>query len=227
MDLIPVVYILHSGQLYGIERMTINTAKGLSHEYLSIILTPKGSVLQVAVEQGITTKCFGNYWDLMRYISFYLWWHQKLVFATTSVSQSILVMLCNLLFRRQIIQLHMVHGGSEEHLSYARKSLLNNLPIKLIAVSNYVRERLETYQVKPQKIKVIENFLLTSEIENGISGFQFNADDKTDLAHCLLKLQQISPELLNTVVRNAQKTLESNYSEPKGINAYRQLLNFS
>lgn len=350
MDKIPFIYILYSGNLYGTERMTINTAKGLCHEHSSIILTPEGLVLAEATSHEITTKYFTNDWDLIRYLKSYLVQHQKLVFVTTSVSQSIFIMVCNLFYRRQIIHLHMVHGGTEENLSYARKSLLNNLPVKLIAVSNYVRERLEVHGVNPKKIKVIENFLLASEIEkmpkrrpfnkpgitqvivvsrldpikridllfdaldsfpqldslqfcifgfgrdmeklkirarakypqvklkgfskeifkamansdlllhlcpvepfglaileamavglpvlipdqggtktlvkNGISGFQFHANEQQDLARCLLKLQQTSPEVLNFVIKNAKKTLESQYSELRGINAYRQLINF-
>jgi glycosyltransferase involved in cell wall biosynthesis len=350
MDKIPFIYVLYSGNLYGTERMTINIAKGLGHEHSSIILTPEGLVLAEATSHEITTKCFANDWDLICYLESYLVQHQKLVFATASVSQSIFIMLCNLFYRRQIIHLHIVHGGTQENLSYARKSLLNNLPVKLIAVSNYVRERLEIHGVNAKKIKVIENFLLTSEIEkmpkrppfnkpgitqvivvsrldpikridllfdtldsfpeldslqfrifgfgrdteklkirarakypqvklkgfskqifkamansdlllhlcpvepfglaileamavglpvlvpdqggtktlveNGISGFQFRANDQQDLARCLLKLQQTSPELLNFVVKNARKNLESQYSELKGINAYRLLIDF-
>lgn len=351
MDKIPFIHILYSSQLYGTERMTINIAKGLSHEHLSTILTPDGSVLAEAAHRSIATKCFDNNWDLVSRIKFYLVRHQKLVFVTTSVSQSILIMLCNLFYRRQVVHLHMVHGGTEEYLSYGRKSLLNNLPVKLIAVSDYVRERLESHGVNPKKIQVIENFLLTSEIEkipkrqpfcaaginrvivvsrldpikkvdllfdtldsfpelsdlafcvfgfgkdmeklkakaqtsypqvilkgfsknvfktmansdlllhlcpvepfglaileaiaiglpvlvpnqggtkilieDNISGFHFNANDKQDLGLSLLKLQQTSPKILNSVVKNAQANLIDRYSEIKGINSYRRLIKFN
>jgi glycosyltransferase involved in cell wall biosynthesis len=350
MEQIPFVHVLYSGKLYGTERMTINIAKGLCDEHSSIILAPGGLVLAEATIHDITAKCFGNNWDLVHYLKSYLFQYQKLIFVTTSVSQSILVLLCNLIYRRQIIHLHIVHGGTEEKLSYARKSLLNSLPVQLIAVSDYVRERLEVHGVNPTKIKVIENFLLTSEVEkipkrqpfnqpgitqiiivsrldpikridllfdtldscpeldslkfrifglgrdmeqlqikakakypqvilkgfskeifqamansdlllhlcpvepfglaileamavglpvlvpnqggtktlvqNDISGFQFKANDPQDLAQCLLKLQHTSPKLLNYVVKNAQKNLKSEYSELKGINAYRELLTF-
>ncbi len=349
MKQIPVFYVLYSGQLYGTERMAINTVKSLGQEHSSLILTPPGLILTETADYGIATKCFENNWDLVRYLKSYLVQHQKLVFVTTSVSQSLLITLCNFFYRREIIHLHMVHGGTDEQLSYARKSLLNNLPVRLIAVSNYVRERLEAHGVNPQKIKVIENFLLSSEIErmpkrqpfikpgithvivvsrldpikridllfetlesfpqldglkfcifgfgrdmnklkrkarerypqvklkgfspdifkvmansdlllhlcpvepfglvileamavglpvlvpdqggtknlveNGISGFQFNANDKKDLALCLLNLRQTSPELLNYTIDNARKKLKSQFSERKGIEAYRQLIN--
>ena len=351
MNQIPFIYVLYSGKLYGTERMTIKTVKAMSNKGLSVILTPPGPILKEAAQHSIATKCFGNSWDLMHCFKSYLAEHQKLVFVTTSISQSISIVLCNFFYRRQIVHLHIVHGGTEEHLSYARKSLLNNLPVKLIAVSNYVRERLEAYRVHPHKIKVIDNFLLKSEIEiipkrrpfkepgidrvvivsrldpikridllfdaldsfpelnnlefrifgfgkdmdkfktkvskkytqvilsgfsekiwqamadcdlflhlcpvepfglaileamavglpvlvpdrggtktlvtNGVSGFHFNANDKIDLAFRLLKLQHASPELLNGVVGNARQNLLSQYSEEKGIAAYRQLFNSS
>jgi len=351
MDLVPCIYVLYSGKLYGTERMTIKTAQGTSHKFLSIILTPPGLILAAASDLDTTTQCFGNDWDLFRYFKSHLAQHQKLVFVTTTVSQSFLILLCNFFYRRQIVHLHMVHGGTEEHLSYGRKLLLNYLPVKLIAVSNYVRERLEAHQVRSCQIKVVENFLLESEIEtipkrqlfqksgitqviivsrldpikridllfdtldsfpelsnlefnifgfgidmerlktkaeekyntvslngfsdeiwqamansdlllhlcpvepfglavleamaiglpvlvpnkggtktlvtNGVSGFHFNADDKNDLALCLLKLQHASPELLNSVVRNARKNLFERYSEEKGITAYLRLFDSS
>jgi len=351
MNRIPFIYILYSGQLYGTERMAINTAKGLCREHLSIILTPGGLILNEAACYGITTKCFRNQRDLANYLKSYLAKYQKLVFVTTSVSQSILILLCNLFYRRQIVHLHIVHGGTEEHLSYGRKSLLNNLPVSSIAVSNYVRERLEANGVRLQKIKVIENFLLESEIEkiqkrkpfqeagivrvivvsrldpvkrldlifdaldfssqldglefrifgfgsdmeklkrkasesypqviikgfsnevfkamansdlllhlcpvepfglaileamavglpvlvpdrggakalvqHGVSGFKFKANNEKDLALCLLKLRHASPELLNYIVKNAQKTLKNKFSERQGIDAYLKLINSS
>ena len=353
MDLIPCIYVLYSGKLYGTERMTIKTATGMSNKFLSIILSPSGLIFAQARDCGITSKCFNNYWDLICLIKSYLVQHQKLILVTTSVPQSFLVMLCNLFYHRQIAHLHIVHGGTREYLSYGRKSFLNYFPVKLIAVSNYVRERLEAHQVRPCQIKVIENFLLQSEIdtipkrqafqqsgitqviivsrldpikridllfdtldsfpelnslkfnifgfgtdmarlkakakvrkkeqtvvfngfsaqiwqemansdlllhlcpiepfglaileamaiglpvlvpdqggakilvEDGVSGFQFNADNKTDLAHCLLQLQQTSPELLNYVTNNARSLLAEKYSEARAIKAYLKLFNFS
>ena len=351
MDLVPCIYVLYSGKLYGTEKMTIKTALGTSHKFLSIILTPPGLVLAAASDRDTIAKCFNNDWDLFCSLKSYLVQHQKLVFVTTTVYQSFLILLCNLFYRRQIVHLHIVHGGTEEHLSYGRKSLLNYLPVKLIAVSNYVRERLEVHKVRPCQIKVVENFLLESEIEtipkrqlfqrwgitqviivsrldpikridllfdtldsfpelnslefnifgfgvdmerlkikvqekydrvslngfsdkiwqamansdlllhlcpvepfglaileamaiglpvlapntgstktlvtDGVSGFHFNADDKTDLALSLSKLQQASPKLLNSIVYNARQSILRQYSEAKGIAAYLELFDSS
>lgn len=351
MDLIPVIHVLHSGKLYGTERMTIKIARSLSNKYSSVILTPSGLVLVEAEKHSITTKCFQNGWGLVHYLKLFLVKYSKIVFVTTSVSQSVLIIILNIFYRRHIVHLHMVHGGIEERISYGKKSWLNYLPVELIAVSNYVSERLKIHGVYSHKIKVIDNFLLKSEIEqipkrksfkrsgirqiilvsrldpikkidllfdaldfspklnnlefhifglgtdmeklktrakekhpqillkgfsqeiwqvmanydlllhlcpvepfglaileamaiglpvlipnqggtkdlveHNISGFQFNANDKTDLARCLIGLQQTSPELLNSVVENAYQTIASQYSEEQGIAAYCQLFDSS
>ncbi len=348
MNQIPFIYILHSGQLYGTERMAMITVKGIEDDFQSILLAPPGQLLAEAKCQGITTDCFQNKWDLVHQLKFYLIQHQKIVFVTTSISQSILILLWNLFFRRQIIHLHIVHGGTDEQLSYARKSLLNDLPVKLIAVSEFVRDRLQFHRVRTQQIQVINNFLLNAQIEkipkrppftrsgikriiivsrldpikrvdllfdaldsfpelkelefyifglgtdmeklkkratkshaqvvlagffdrvwemmasadlllhlcpvepfgmvileamavgipvlvpdrggtqlivqHGISGFQFKANDKQDLAFWLIKLRQASAELLNYVVDNAHKTLKRGFTEQKGISAYRSII---
>ena len=162
---IPLICVLHSGQLYGTERMTINLARSLlSHEYFSIIIATGQSVIAEATRYNITAYFIRHICDLVCCFNDYLVKYPKLVFVTTSISQSILIMLCNLFYHRQIVHLHIVHGGAEEYLSYARKSLLNYLPVKLIAVSDFVRDRLLVHGVKPDKIKVIENFLITSQI---------------------------------------------------------------
>ena len=165
LPLIPWIYVLHSGQLYGTERMAIITLQGISLEFKPILLAPPGPMLGEAKERGIAIECFENTWDLVHLLEFYLVRHQKVVFVTTSVSHSILIILWNLFYHRQIVHLHMVHGGTDERLSYARKSLLNYLPVKFVAVSEFVSDRLKAHGVRTQQIRVIENFLLNSQIE--------------------------------------------------------------
>lgn len=162
---IPFIYILHSGQLYGTERMAMVTIRGISSEFQSILLAPPGPILAEAENRGLVTKCFRNKWDLLCWLKSYLVQYHQLVFVTTGVFQSILILVGNFFYRRQIVHLHIVHGGTDERLSYARKSWLNYLPVQLIAVSDFVRDRLLVYGVRPQQIKTIENFLLNSQIE--------------------------------------------------------------
>ena len=53
----------------------------------------------------------------------------------------------------------MVHGGGEDRFSYAKKHHLNERKVALVAVSDYVRERLLEFGVAPRKVIVIDNFL--------------------------------------------------------------------
>ena len=68
----------------------------------------------------------------------------------------------NALLRRRIAHLHLVHGGTDERLSYGRKRLLNRARIKLVAVSDFVKTRLLAHGVAPGRVRVIENFLPVS-----------------------------------------------------------------
>ena len=146
MDKIPVIHILHSGKLYGTERMTIKIARSLSNKYSSVILTPSGLVLVEAAKHSITTKCFQNNLDLVHYLKFYFEKYRKIVFVTNSISQSTLILILNTFYCRHLVHLHIVHGGTEEKLSYGKKSWLNRLPVNIIAVSNYVSERLKIHE---------------------------------------------------------------------------------
>jgi hypothetical protein len=42
----PLVFVLHSSNLYGTERMSLATAKGLSDEFEAIFLGPPGPALE-------------------------------------------------------------------------------------------------------------------------------------------------------------------------------------
>jgi glycosyltransferase involved in cell wall biosynthesis len=53
----------------------------------------------------------------------------------------------------------MVHGGTDERLSYGRKPLLARLPLRFVAVSDFVRQRLVAHGVPAERIEVIHNFL--------------------------------------------------------------------
>ncbi len=145
--------------------MAMVTIRGISSEFQSILWAPPGPILAEAEYQGIAIISLRNKWDLVRWLKSYLVQYQKLVFITTGVFQSILILVGNFFYRRQIVHLLVVHGGTDERLSYARKSWLNYLPVQLIAVSEFVRDRLQVHGVRPQQIKTIENFLLNSQIE--------------------------------------------------------------
>ena len=55
---IPLIYALHSGNLYGTERMALATAEILADEFDCIIVAPPGPALQLAAQKGLGTRAF-------------------------------------------------------------------------------------------------------------------------------------------------------------------------
>jgi glycosyltransferase involved in cell wall biosynthesis len=82
------------------------------------------------------------------------------VLLATGVGQSLVAGLVRWLARGRGPHLHMVHGGTDEALSYGRKRWLNWLDVRFVAVSAFVRERLLAHGVPSDRIAVVHNFVL-------------------------------------------------------------------
>lgn len=160
------LYALHSGNLYGTERMALTTLEGLSDSFDAVLFAPPGPVLEYAARQGITTVPFVNGLQFALRIMPFIARDRYIAFAATGVIHSMVFLAWNMLFRRRAIHLHLVHGGTDERDSYGRKKLLNRWPVTLVAVSNFVRERLIANGVESEKIVVVENFLPEKQIDS-------------------------------------------------------------
>jgi hypothetical protein len=55
-----LLYALHSGNLYGTERMALATLEGLLDEFDPIVFAPPGAALQEAQRRGIPGFAFRN-----------------------------------------------------------------------------------------------------------------------------------------------------------------------
>ncbi|MCX7099603.1 MAG: glycosyltransferase family 4 protein [Methylococcales bacterium] len=161
-----LLYILHSGNLYGTERMALVTLDGLRDELVPLLLAPPGPVHQAARDLGIETHEFHGSKDLFLQLPALLNKTKHIAVCATGVSHSLMFIVLNFWFRLKNVHLHLVHGGTDEHLSYGRKKRLNYLPIVLVAVSGFVRERLLAHGVRDQQIRVLENFLPDQQIAN-------------------------------------------------------------
>jgi glycosyltransferase involved in cell wall biosynthesis len=161
-----LLYTLHSGNLYGTERMALVTLEGLRAEFRPVLFAPEGPALEEARRLGIEAEPFEGAWGLARALWPYLRQADRVAFAATGVAHSLLFIALNTLWRRQAVHLHLVHGGTDERLSYGRKPLLNHWRITLVAVSGFVRERLLAHGAKPESIAVCENFLPDRQIDN-------------------------------------------------------------
>ncbi len=159
----PLLYVLHSGNLYGTERMALATVRHLLDDMAPTIAAPAGPALMAAEAQGLTTRAFSGSRSLMPIIRAFLKHHRgqdsRRAFVATGVSHSLLFWALSRFSFARRAHLHLVHGGTDERLSYGRKRLLNRLGVRFIAVSEYVRERLLAHGVRADRIEVIENFL--------------------------------------------------------------------
>lgn len=161
---IPLVYSLHSGNLYGTERMALCTASGLLDDFNPIIMAPPGPALEEASRRNFEAISFRGAWEFALALRGILARGSRFAFLATGVMHSSVCLAWNRLYRRRIAHLHLVHGGASEELSYGRKRKLNGAPVQFVAVSSYVRERLLAHRVNASQIDVIENFIPEGEL---------------------------------------------------------------
>ena len=171
-----LLYLLHSGNLYGTERMALVTLDGLRDTLEPLLFAPSGPVHHAAQQLGIESYQFKNSLDLFKQMPAFLHGTKKIAVCATGVSHSLIFIILNCWFRLKNVHLHLVHGGTDERLSYGRKKLLNYFPVLFVAVSNYVQQRLLVHGVRSQQIKVLENFLPNQQIANAPNRPPFQAD---------------------------------------------------
>ena len=155
----PVLYVLHSGGLFGTERMAIATLAHLGAGRDSLLLAPPGAAVEHARALGLRAEVFGGTRQLLQRMAAFLRHRREAALLATGVSHSLAGILLAALFGVRLRHLHVVHGGTDERLSYGRKKLLKSFAVKFVAVSQFVRERLLAHDVPAQRICVVENFL--------------------------------------------------------------------
>jgi succinoglycan biosynthesis transport protein ExoP len=159
------LYALHSGNLYGTERMALYTLDALRDAFTPVLLAPPGQALVEAEKMGMQVFHFNGTWKFARRIRHQLSDRRRIAFAATGVTHSLAFNFWNCFYRRRAVHLHLVHGGTDERESYGRKKWLNRLPVTFVAVSEYVRGRLIANGVNPAKIVVVGNFLPEGRIQ--------------------------------------------------------------
>jgi glycosyltransferase involved in cell wall biosynthesis len=149
--------------------MALATLEALG-EYEDRILfapDPKGpeSVAEAARAAGITAvRYVTTRLDFTRAVLPFLVRYRTVDLIGTSVAQNYICWaLAKLLFVR-LRQLHVIHGGTEDEHAYGRKHHLNRIPVRVVAVSDFVRERLVAHGVNREAISVIDNFLTENEL---------------------------------------------------------------
>jgi glycosyltransferase involved in cell wall biosynthesis len=155
----PLIYALHSGEMYGTEKMALATAQALKENYEPIFFAPSGKALDAAKNLGFAAYEFKSPVEFLFKIRHFIADNPSLTFIATGLVHSFACLWWSKIYRKKISHLHVIHGGAEENLSYGRKKLLNRTNVVFVAVSKYVKERLIVNGVNEEKIRVIENFL--------------------------------------------------------------------
>jgi glycosyltransferase involved in cell wall biosynthesis len=162
--MIPLLYALHSGNLYGTERMALATAQALGPQFHVVIIAPDGPVHAEARRLGYATIVYRSPLQLLFAIRPYYAAHRKVLSINTRVLQSLVAAVWERVYFRKPANLQVVHGGADETLSYGRKKLLRYFGVKQVAVSRFVMDRLVANGSDPRTIRVIENFLTADRI---------------------------------------------------------------
>jgi hypothetical protein len=133
----PLIYVLHSGNLYGTEQMALATLDGLRAEYSPLLFAPDGPVHGAAASMNIPATRFASPSGLFRTLLPHFSRHRRLAYVATGVGQSLIGHGLGRAFGRPMRHLHIVHGGTDERLSYGRKALLARLPVELATVARH------------------------------------------------------------------------------------------
>ncbi|MCX6602023.1 MAG: glycosyltransferase family 4 protein [Acidobacteria bacterium] len=162
----PLLYSLHSGNLYGTERMALATALGLRDEFETTFVAPEGPFHAEASRLGFRTIVFKTPLRFAADIRQFFANSPRTAAAGTRALPTLAAALWSRVYRRPCANIQVVHGGTEERLSYGRKRWLNRLGTKQVAVSNYVRERMLFHGADPAALSVIENFLTPERVDS-------------------------------------------------------------
>ncbi len=154
-----LLYCLHSGNLYGTERMALATVEGLRDEFDSVLIAPPGPIHEEAQRRGFKTMIFQGPLPFLRQIRPFFAENRRLAMVGTRVLHTLAASFWAGVYRTDCANLQIVHGGADERLSYGRKRWLTRLNAKQVAISDYVKSRLVANGCLPQEITVIENFL--------------------------------------------------------------------
>ena len=160
----PVLFVLHSSQLYGTERMALATAQGLADEFETIFIGPPGMGLIEAERLGFQTRQYRTSIDLAHVLKPLLKQYPSLTFVGTGPRYHLVCIALNLFYRRKIKHIQVMHGGSGIDKDYAQKKVLNPFDITFVVVSQWSKQRLIDHGVR-NRIEVIGNFLTPARLE--------------------------------------------------------------
>ncbi|MDP9175138.1 MAG: glycosyltransferase family 4 protein [Planctomycetota bacterium] len=173
-----LVYVLHSSDMYGTERVALATAQGLADSFTTIFMGPPGMAMEEARRRGFEALEYRTSKDLARILRPILRDHESFTFVATGPRYSFVCMALNVLYRRKIRQIQIVHGGAGEKQDYARKKFLSPFNIMFITVSDYSKKKLASWNVPADQIEIVLNFLPAEQVAAAPKRGVFNGPPK-------------------------------------------------
>jgi glycosyltransferase involved in cell wall biosynthesis len=150
--------------MYGTERMALATAQGLPSEFRTIFLGPRGPAMWEAERQGFETHYFQTTKALLQALRLLLQTYSSLTVASTLPRYTLMCMALNVMYRRRVRHVYILHGSCEEEKDFSGIRYLNPFDVRIVAVSQYVKQRLIEHGFRADRIDVAANFLLPGEI---------------------------------------------------------------
>jgi glycosyltransferase involved in cell wall biosynthesis len=163
MGLPLFAYAIHTGHLYGMERMVLATLDGLRHRFRPVLVTPPGPALARARSMGISAVEYSGPVGYARALYRLFALEAPIVVADTTVAQAAIGAMVHAVHPRATCgRVHVVHGCEDDHRAYGHKHLLRGIDTTVVAVSEFVRQRLVFHGLPASRIVTIPNFLCRS-----------------------------------------------------------------
>ena len=161
-----LVYSISAAALYGTERVTIETLVAFAKERPVLLICPLGPAVDLARSKGIETRVYDSIASKALLLWRLSWTNPHMRFVTISVVDSYLYSLVRALQLRSLKHVHVIHGSGFPARSYLSKRYLRGMPVDVVAVSEYAKERLcEFSGLKRSRIAVIENFVSATQLQ--------------------------------------------------------------
>jgi len=160
----PLLYILHSSNLHGTERVALDTAQGLADEFETILFGPPGPAMEEAERLGFRAVRFSGARQFAKMLRPFMARYESFTYVATGVMHSAVCLALNVLYRRQILHYQIVHGGSTDQHSYAKKKYLNHTGVRFITVSEWTKQKMISFGARADLIEVVPNSILPDRI---------------------------------------------------------------
>jgi glycosyltransferase involved in cell wall biosynthesis len=157
--MIPLIYALQNGNLYGPQRMALATLDGLRGEFKPFIFAHEGAVISEARKMGFDAQSYKGAMDFAMKLRRILAEHQELRFFATELFHSKSMIWLNTFYRRKVTHLNIVSGCAANVASYKKRSKLDDYDVTFVTHHEFIKERLIARGARQEHIRVIENFL--------------------------------------------------------------------